>query len=142
MSYRFNEPIDLTPTIASKYMIVPQHRGSPTEHKSVWTISNQEEISCFTNSVVSRWKCDKYHWGVSKVNGVIIQLGTNYENHVLQIAKFVDSSCNDCWHGYPANLQRHPGDIPSMAVLNLWQQSGIISKSEKSKIKGGKRCIL
>lgn len=69
-------------------------------------------------------------------------LGHNNRREELKIAKFVDGSQNDVWHGYPADYLRNKHDIPHTTVLTTWKSLGYISKSTLNKLRRGIPCNL
>jgi hypothetical protein len=129
------------------YVPNPLHRNHDRE-KSQWRITETDEISVFELSHLSNWfSCSNSHsWGLHLQNGQPLILGCSAANAPyicdLRIAKFVRNTHPIYWHGYPANYRIHNQDKPPMPVLNDWQRRGYISKSDKSKIRKGKRCNL
>ena len=60
----------------------------------------------------------------------------------LKVAKFVDGSKNNIWHGYPANILANKQDIPPTSILLLWEKLNYINKSDIRKINQQMPCNL
>lgn len=69
-------------------------------------------------------------------------VGINNDKEELRIAKFIDGTGSDVWHGYPADYLNRKQDIPSTFVLQIWVSSGYIGKSDLRKIRQGMPCNL
>ena len=63
------------------------------------------------------------------------------EPRQLFIAKFIDSSKNNKWHGYPADPchEKHQ-DIPPDSIRNDWLQKKYLRTAVVSKMSSGKPC--
>jgi hypothetical protein len=120
------------------YFFSPVHRQShPTNDKCIWTIDIPEEIACFNSAFIKTWYEEGSGWGIrfiSKNN--FEEVGINYENRPLYIAKFIQDS--GVWHGYPADINKRPHDRPSPIILDRWLENNIISKPYRSRIQGGR----
>jgi hypothetical protein len=119
-----------------KYIISKQHRFHRSG-KSIWTINEDEEISCFIQSMSSNWKYNNKAWGLYLSNGTLSVLGKNDKNVYLKIAKFLDGSNTNIWHGYPADYIRNTQDRPTTHILYLWVNLSCINKSDMLKIRKG-----
>lgn len=141
MPYQTDKELDLTPKTAMKYIVSSAHRRHQ-RNKSRWTISIDMEIDCFINSQTSNWIETSVSWGVIQQKNTLLNVGVNPHRQPLKLAKFVDSSGNDIWHGYPADYERNCQDRPGMVVLQNWRENGIIEKHHMIKIRQGKECNL
>jgi hypothetical protein len=61
---------------------------------------------------------------------------------MLFVAKFVASAPPAVWHGYPADHERNPQDIPESEVLRDWIQSGLLAAAKVRKLTRGQPCNL
>ena len=125
------------------YTIKLDHRNK-SKDKSQWTVSHKDEVfTVFKDAYTRTWVSNNNAWGVFLNNGKLDYLGVA-QDHFTQvfIAKFVNDTAHNNWHGYPADHQSHPQDIPDQAILNDWLVNGILPKAKISKIVGGKRCKL
>lgn len=124
------------------YIPNPKHRNrSPGE--SQWTISEPEEIGCFTSSHESGWVDERVGtgWGLHAPAERPLQLGVAEDHRSPSyVAKFVGSTA--LWHGYPADHTRKTQDIPPGRILSDWRTRGYLSKAKMSKLSTGKRCSL
>ena len=119
--------------IHSKY-----HRDNSYD-KSQWTISEPEERNCFKLMLDLSWYANQIGWGLHLVSGHVEYLGlSRYRRRPLFIAKFVDGTGEDVWHGYPADHIWN--DIPSHIVLRNWREKGLISAAKVRKILRGQIC--
>ena len=89
------------------YTISAAHRRKSSK-KSRWTISTNEEFACFSNSITNTWKQNFSAWGLHIVNSTPDILGKGVNKEDLKVAKFVDGSKNNIWHGYPCLLYTSP----------------------------------
>jgi len=122
------------------YLKVPYHRDGTVE-KSQWTISENEEVDCFIESIQKKWSNGETNFGLRRnENDDLIYLGRNRFGEDLLIAKFVNNSSN--WHGYPSDYIRNTHDIPNYSTLIDWRDRNLIRKSQMLKIKQGKPCNL
>ena len=103
------------------YTISAAHRRKSSK-KSRWTISTNEEFACFSNSITNTWKQNFSAWGLHIVNSTPDILGKGVNKEDLKVAKFVDGSKNNIWHGYPANILANKQDIPPTSILLLWEK--------------------
>jgi len=121
-----------------RYIISPKHRKTrPTADASVWRIHQNDEMSCFDLAYSQNWHRDGIGWGIiSHGRDHLLTLGESFRNHELKIAKFRADAA--LWHGYPADNNFRPQDRPVPFILDLWHNSGLISKALRSRIQGGK----
>lgn len=124
------------------YIIVSQHILNINKEKSHWSITYQEQLNCFENSLTNNWLSNFMGWGLHIINNEIKPLGYSKQREELKIAKFVDSYKSSKWHGYPADYRNNIQDRPSSDVLRSWVEDGIIQKHQMSKIRSGKKCAL
>lgn len=121
------------------YQPHPHHRDATrSNQKSQWLITIPDEVACFLTAYASNWGDGHNYWGVYTPNGKPAILGSTPVSPVAFVAKFV----GPVWHGYPVAHWVAPYDRPAMAVLNNWEESGIITRPTKSKIRRGKKCAL
>lgn len=142
MPYRTDTEIDLTPKTTSKYIISSQHRKIGNPNKSIWTITFKDEIECFILSNTSHWTEGNIGWGLKLIGKIIQTLGLSSEKTELKLAKFIDASNNDIWHGYPADYIRKNQDRPGTNILKAWFDKGFIQKHQVIKIRKGIECNL
>ena len=141
-----NQEIEILPEIFYTHKI--DHRNNSGE-KSQWTITELEEKSCFKYSLESYWNKPHYYisWGLYLKNDKVEYLGNSAKNEPefcqLFIAKFIDSSKNSNWHGYPANPSgQKPQDIPPENVLGDWLSKQYLRPQLIRKIARGQKCKL
>jgi hypothetical protein len=85
-------------------------------------------------------------WGLHLTNGSVVPLGVPspesgaYDK--LFIAKFLDGSYVNNWHGYPADPAGHQQDIPPESVLQSWLGAKLLRPAIIRKVIQGKRCNL
>jgi hypothetical protein len=142
MPFTRDTELDLNIRSTDKYIISSQHRRSGNPNKSIWTITNEEEVACFILSVNSNWTSNHIGWGIKLIGSVLQVVGRNDANADLKFAKFVDGTKRKVWHGWPADYRRKKQDIPSTIVLALWKNKNYISKSQVRKIKQQITCNL
>jgi len=132
-----------------RYVHNGQHRdGNP--NKSQWTITETEERKCFCSAahlVYIYGLGDRYCWGLHIEQDLVRYLGVTASRvptfgQNLFIAKFVDGTRNDLWHGYPADPVGSYQDIPPSDILELWLGDGYLSKAQIRKIAKGQICKL
>jgi len=134
--------IELEEELTTTYIISSQHRATGNPNKTVWTVNFDDEVNCFTQSKTFEWIENNYGWGLKVIDSVLQYIGHNFENETLKIAKFVDGSANDVWHGYPADYLRRSQDRPPTFVLKNWVEQGYLTKAKMNKIRRGQSCNL
>lgn len=125
------------------------HRNKSPQ-KSQWTISLEEERTCFSegmNLMFANCQPEALCWGLHLKDGKVEYLGeaAAYSRNPyldLFIAKFVDGNRNNKWHGYPANPASNQQDIPPRDILKLWMSKGYLKASMIRRIARGKKCKL
>ena len=124
------------------YICNPMHR-TPILGKSQWTILPTDEVDTFRTAYIKTWLLAHIGWGLYYKNQAIDYLGLA-QDHITKVflAKFVNDQPHNTWHGYPADYQRNPQDIPDLSILKLWLQDGILPQSKISKIVKAKPCKL
>lgn len=143
MPYQQDIEYNLAPQTASVYFVSSHHRRTRgNNNKSIWTISNDEEVECFIFSKNSNWVDGSICWGLRLLNNVIQVIGRNPAREDLKIAKFVDGTNNNIWHGYPADCKNKKQDIPNTEVLTIWKNNNYLSKSDVRKLKQQLPCNL
>lgn len=141
MKLPLDTELKLPAPLTCRYFIYSHHRKNK-KNKSIWTITREEEVDCFVLAQTNNWKQDFVSWGIIHDGTAIKELGTNPQNEILKLAKFVDSNNNDIWHGYPADYIRNDQDRPNMSVLQAWRTKKYIEKHHVTKIRQGKECSL
>lgn len=125
-----------------KYIHKNDHRDR-TRNKSQWSISMNDERDCFKIMYLSNWYSDNKGWGLHIVDHIIRYLGYSTNNsRSLFIAKFVDGSGDNIWHGYPGDHIANHQDIPTSNILTDWISAGYISFSKVRKILKGQPCNI
>lgn len=124
------------------YIISSQHRATGNPNKTVWTINYEDEVLCFKQSKTSNWIQGNYCWGLKAIGSNIQNIGVNFEDEILKLAKFVDGNQNNKWHGYPADYLRRSQDRPPTFILKNWVNLGYLTKSKMNKIRKGQSCNL
>jgi hypothetical protein len=120
------------------------HRGiGDTSEKSQWTITEPEEIACFTAAYLAGWviEAEAVGWGLHlDSHGRPQILGTSAIGAgALWWAKFVGKRLP--WHGYPADIvRRQRDDCPNGSTIKAWLARKHISKQAARKIAQGKPC--
>lgn len=125
-----------------RYIASSKHRETTNPKKSYWTIEYIEELQCFINCYQKDYNYENLTWGLINENSILRVLGKNNFDEELKIAKFIDSSQNDLWHGYPADYRRKNQDRPNIDVLKKWVNENIITKAKMLKIRQGQKCNL
>jgi len=142
MPYKSDTEINIPVISPNKYIISSQHRKTGNPNKSIWTISFEDEVNCFIQTINSKWKAGAEAWGLKVQGPNLEQVGLSNKNEELKIAKFVDSSLMDVWHGYPANHLHKAQDRPTTEILKNWVLKGYITKAKMNKIRQGQLCTL
>lgn len=142
MPYKADTVIDLTGHTTSNYLISSQHRRRGNPNKCRWTITFAEEVACFIQTINQNWRDGNEGWGL-KLNNILVQVvGINNDNEELKIAKFIDGTGTNVWHGYPADYTSRSQDRPTTGILRTWVNNGYITKSKMTKIRLGQPCSL
>jgi len=141
MAYKADNPIKLE-DYDCHYIISSQHRRTGNDNKSIWTITFDEEVDCFTFSATEKWVDGKEAWGLKLDNNLPSVLGINNDSDELKVAKFVDGNRKKIWHGYPADPINKAQDRPTTLILKDWVEKGYITKAKMSKIRLGQSCSL
>src|SRR5437870_635033 len=118
MPHKPDIEIDLTEyEIASRYIISSQHRKKGNPNKCIWTVSLDDEVNCFVNTISQNWRNGTEAWGLRIINTVIQVVGQNNNMDELKLAKFIDGTNKDIWHGYPADYMQRAYDRPATNIL-------------------------
>ena len=133
------------------YFLHPHHRNK-NANKSQWTCKMEEEVKLFKIGVTNNWKEKREN----KKNKDVIFSIFKYERYIglscdkrrkLFFSKFVSSQkiksniqAKIEWHGYPADYEVNPQDIPDKDILLDWRQKKLIKKAHITKIVRGKPC--
>lgn len=127
--------------IAGYYKAVSYHRNG-TGGKSQWTISVDDEIDLFAVAKRDGQIFDDKGYAIWIIDSKAGVLGVTEHDSETKLARFVDGTRSDHWHGYPANYLRAKNDIPPMTLLRLWKDRGLIEKSDITRMKTQKPCSL
>jgi hypothetical protein len=134
------QQFDIRPGLV--YQVHPNHRNGRAD-KSQWTIPQGDEIQCFQQADARTWLLVNRGWGLHIQNGGPQLLGLSQDrDRALFVAKFVSSAAPVVWHGYPADHQRHPQDIPAPEILKAWLDSGLLIPAKIRKLSRGQPCNL
>ncbi|MBD2699828.1 hypothetical protein IC229_04220 [Spirosoma sp. BT702] len=142
MTFKLDTEIQLSPDSDKTYYISSAHRNDVTKDKSRWIISMGEEVECFIESQEEEWIESNLSWGIRSNGNGLECIGFSTQDDELKFAKFIDSSKNNKWHGYPADYIRRQQDRPGIPVLKIWREKNIILKHHIIKIRQGKACNL
>jgi hypothetical protein len=125
------------------YIFSDQHRNLQNRNKSEWKISQDEEFNSFILMCDENWIFNEYKgWSLHRINSSNEKLGKNRSREWVKIAKFVDSTKNSEWHGYPVDYRESIHDKPPTKILKEWVKKGIISKSQMGKIVDNRGCDI
>jgi len=125
------------------YVNHPHHRDATNHDKSQWTITGDEEEATFSRTVNQGWYKQSTGWGLHLPNGDPEYLGISRRAGPLNtarrlfIAKFVQDPNRPCWHGYPADHQRHASNVPPDTLLRTWCEANLLRWAVMSKIMKG-----
>lgn len=142
MPYKADVEINLTAKTKGNYIISSQHRRSGNPNKCIWTITYEEEVNCFIQALNGDWRTGAEAWGVKVIGDILQVIGLNNDNQELKLAKFVDGSKSNVWHGYPADYMKKAQDRPATNILKVWVDNGYLTKAKMSKIRLGQSCNL
>ena len=129
------------------YIHKMDHRDQ-SDKKSQWLISTDAERECFVNAIHAKWDLPQHNcWGLHFKDEKVSYLGTTAKSEPklrqLFIAKFIDSSQNNKWHGYPADpCAEKRQDIPPTSVLNDWLQKKYLRPAVVRKLTREEKCKL
>lgn len=142
MPYTADTEIDLTAHTIGNYIISSQHRRRGNPNKSIWTITFDEEVACFIQALNGNWKTGTEAWGFKVIGDILQVVGLNNNRQELKLAKFVDGTNTNVWHGYPADYLSKAQDRPATNILKDWVDNGYLTKAKMSKIRLGQPCNL
>ena len=124
------------------YGVHPHHRNRSPQ-KSQWDISRDQELDVFVNARDQHWLSKDLGWGLHIVRARVAYLGKAQDRtRRLFMAKFVDGNRDQKWHGYPADHQRRPSDIPPAPILRDWMNSSLLRRAVVRKVLRGQPCSL
>jgi hypothetical protein len=127
---------------APAYVVNVQHRNS-NPNKSQWVITPDQERAVFLRAHESGWLLPTVGWGLHVLEGAATYLGLSTDRErQLVVAKFVGGQSPIDWHGYPADHEVHPQDIPEEFVLDRWLSQGVLPAPKVRKIGKAQRCRL
>lgn len=144
MNWTYNNAYEVE-GIDARYIIVSYHRDNTRmEEKSKWAISEEDEIECFKQALLSEWYINNKAFGLRSSGTDMFQIvGHNPQQEELKLAKFTnDAAGARAWHGYPADYVRKIQDRPPTAILSKWYEAQVVSKDAMAKIRLGKVCSL
>jgi hypothetical protein len=142
MAYRQDIEIAIPEVAPNRYIISSQHRRTGNPNKSVWTINFEEEVNCFIQTIDKNWKEGIEAWGIKLIGTTLQVVGISNNNNELKLAKFVDGTNTNVWHGYPADHMYKAQDRPTTEILRFWVNEGYITKAKMNKIRQGQLCNL
>jgi hypothetical protein len=142
MPYTADTEIDLTAKKTDNYIISSQHRRIGNPNKCIWNITFDEEVDCFIQAMNSNWKRGTEGWGVKVINNILQVVGVNNDRQELKLAKFVDGTKTNIWHGYPADYMNNHQDRPETDILKDWVKKGYLTKPKMNKIRRQVSCNL
>ena len=142
MPYTANIEIDLTAHTTGNYIISSQHRRKGNPNKCIWKLTFDEEVGCFIQALNSNWKTGTEAWGVKVIGDILQVVGLTHDRQELKLAKFVDGTNTNVWHGYPADYMSKSQDRPATNILKVWVDKGYLTKAKMSKIRLGQSCSL
>ena len=120
----------------------PDHRNNSV-NKSQWEISKEQEKECFIHVIEQTWIINNVGWGFHFHDNIISYLGKAQDHRTLVfIAKFVDGTNSNIWHGYPSDHQQNQADIPLRPILQCWLNNNILNRAKIRKISKGQPCNL
>lgn len=127
-----------------RYKWTHKHHGGGKSDDSRWAedLSIHEEFGVFDEAVGRAVAVKGHFYGVMRQGKRLRTLGTWDQ----QVAKFPRTLPPHPWHGYPvypvvsSAPQCHQGDVnkPSNAVFELMAESGMISETQKQRLKSGR----
>lgn len=123
------------------YKSVSYHRNG-TAYKSQWIISVDDEFDLFAKAKRDNQIFDNKGYAIWVIDDKSSVLGYTEHNSETRLARFIDGSRSNHWHGYPANYLRAKNDIPPISLLRIWKDRGLISKSDITRMKYQKPCSL
>jgi hypothetical protein len=125
-----------------KYEPYSAHRDG-TRRKSQWTITVRDEIRSFTAAEGDGWLDTTRGWGLHRPNRSPEYLGVAVDrDRQLFIAKFVRGRAGEPWHGYPADPQLKPQDLPAERVRRAWLDQEILPAVLIRRLIKGQPCAL
>lgn len=127
--------------IVGYYKAVSYHRNG-TAGKSQWSIPVDDEFDLFAKAKKDGQIFDDKGYALWIVGDAACVLGVTEHESKTRLARFVDGTRTDHWHGYPANYLRAKNDIPPMSLLRQWKDDGLIEKSDITRLKLQKPCSL
>ena len=96
-----------------------------------------KKLNALYKPMNGNWKAGTEAWGVKVLGDVLQVLGLNNNKQELKLAKFVDGTNTNVWHGYPADYVSKSQDRPATNILKIWVDSGYLTKAKMSKIRLG-----
>jgi hypothetical protein len=104
-----------------RYVPNPEHRDATRAKKSQWRISGAQEEQCFRRSEDAGWLDGGAGWGFHGSPGSPAPLGVGIiRTESLCLAKFVQPRNVQTWHGWPAQPDRFPADMPTAPIRTEW----------------------
>ncbi|WP_373072079.1 hypothetical protein [Sulfurimonas sp.] len=130
------------------FKTISKHRNGLIGNISRWTIAISDEYNCFKNALaytgkrVNQYDSLELCWGIHTSYGSLSKLGENNNSTNIKFAKFTKHSNNREWHGYPADYQYNPQDVPETSFLKKLKEENYLTKAKLNKIIQGKSCNL
>jgi len=130
-----------TVTVPVTYEIHPKHRNR-TPGASQWTVSEEDEVATFERARERNWLLSAHGWGLHVPNDVAAYCGTAQDHRTPAfLAKFVDDTRSNVWHGYPT-LNDHRDNRPPDAVVADWLAMDLLKPVVIRRLAKGQPCSL
>jgi hypothetical protein len=119
------------------------HHRDGNPKKSQWIISIPQERVSFAAAAADKWLDETTGWGLHRDGDDLDYLGKDRAgDRRLFVAKFVRGRKGENWHGYPADHQRSPADIPSKRLRREWLQDEVLPAPKIRRLSRGQPCGL
>lgn len=125
------------------YTCKVDHRNKANKNKTLWSITEADEVECFEGSVINGWnarktqgRVNKMGWGVvlnAKNRPAVVGHAPPEYKRELVFARF-DEGNAAAWHGCPADYLARTQDTPAREVLNAWVGLEYITKTAMRRI--------
>jgi hypothetical protein len=129
-----------------------EHRNGAIAQESQWTIPRPAEAATFLRTALEGWQLElaanggisqRRAWGLNITPGGPVALGLARSTRAdAYVAKFVDGTGTQQWHGYPADHEGETADIPDAPVLERWVVAGHINHAKRRKLMRQRPCRL
>jgi hypothetical protein len=128
-------------SVSEAYQTHPHHRNGH-RRKSQWIITEAEEEDAFRHAEAMDWVDRRAAWGFHPPGAPPEQCGWGeIRTEPLYLAKFVKPLNSRFWHGWPAQPERKPQDIPTPEIRAKWLEDLPISAPKLRKLFRGQPCL-